>query len=253
MIHFNQTHGSHESALNFSLTKVRALRRGRRSPDGIHGHHHHDHHRADHVDHLAESHLHPEDGFGPNGVRPPTCGGLGSGYVCCRCQWQLDSLAPDKVQVWARDQPGHPPSKPPSWLWGADRRAKGKKVVDESAEIAKGGLSGESGHRSECFRWGMKEVRWTSWEAAARELLIELRGESGTHIGRTLVTTVTLATVMEKMEAKWKKNWGLSILWEELSLVIRRPEDCEQPTNQHKGQLTCWSAEGGGHCWCRFR
>ena len=47
--------------------------------------------------------------------------------------WQLDSLAPDKVQVWARDQPGHPPSKPPSWLWGADWRTRGK-------EIAKGGF-----------------------------------------------------------------------------------------------------------------
>ena len=31
------------------------MKRGRRSPDGIHGHHHHDHHRADHVDHLEES------------------------------------------------------------------------------------------------------------------------------------------------------------------------------------------------------
>ena len=57
----------------------RRLSRRKRSPDGQHHHHHHD----GNIDltHLDQEH-HTE--FGPNGPRPPFCGGPGSGYVCCR-------------------------------------------------------------------------------------------------------------------------------------------------------------------------
>ena len=53
-------------------SRVKFVERRRRSPDGVG---HHDHHRGDqgHPHHgLAEP-------FGPNGVRPPTCGGPSSG------------------------------------------------------------------------------------------------------------------------------------------------------------------------------
>ena len=53
--------------------KVKFVERRKRSPDGDH-HGHHGHHGAHHG-------FQP---FGPNGVRPPTCGGPASGYVCCR-------------------------------------------------------------------------------------------------------------------------------------------------------------------------
>merc|ERR1719513_498715 len=68
--------------------------RKKRSPDGIgnhghHGHHdpnahlgHHDptaHHGA-HSQHIPDTRSGP---FGPNGFRPPTCGGPSSGFVCC--------------------------------------------------------------------------------------------------------------------------------------------------------------------------
>jgi len=68
--------------------------RKKRSPDGIgnhghHGHHdpnaHHGHHdpNAHHVTHgqpIPDTRSGP---FGPNGFRPPTCGGPSSGFVCC--------------------------------------------------------------------------------------------------------------------------------------------------------------------------
>merc|ERR1719350_323187 len=53
--------------------KVKFVERRKRSPDGDH-HGHHGHHGAHHG----------SQPFGPNGVRPPTCGGPASGYVCCR-------------------------------------------------------------------------------------------------------------------------------------------------------------------------
>ena len=54
---------------------VKFVERRKRSPDGDH-HGHHGHHGGHHG---AQS-----QPFGPNGVRPPTCGGPASGYVCCR-------------------------------------------------------------------------------------------------------------------------------------------------------------------------
>merc|ERR1712226_864765 len=54
---------------------VKFVERRKRSPDGDH-HGAHGHHGAHHG---VQS-----QPFGPNGVRPPTCGGPASGYVCCR-------------------------------------------------------------------------------------------------------------------------------------------------------------------------
>ena len=54
---------------------VKFVDRRKRSPDGDH-HGHHGHHGGHHG---VQS-----QPFGPNGVRPPTCGGPASGYVCCR-------------------------------------------------------------------------------------------------------------------------------------------------------------------------
>ena len=57
--------------------KVKFVERRKRSPDGDHhGAHGHGHHGAHHG---VQS-----QPFGPTGVRPPTCGGPASGYVCCR-------------------------------------------------------------------------------------------------------------------------------------------------------------------------
>ena len=65
-----------------------AEKRRKRSPDGVGVHeHHHAHHT--HQDNQFVRHEipiervgHPEP-FGPGGFRPPSCGGPGSGYVCC--------------------------------------------------------------------------------------------------------------------------------------------------------------------------
>ena len=69
-------------ALVSEILKLQSLGRQKRSPDGAHHHHHHDHHHGHH----GNIDLTNEDGseFGPNGPRPPFCGGPGSGYVCCR-------------------------------------------------------------------------------------------------------------------------------------------------------------------------
>ena len=61
-----------------------AENRKKRSPDGT-GHHHSD--ESEFVRHVLPSEAqkrvgHP-DPFGPSGFRPPSCGGQGSGYVCC--------------------------------------------------------------------------------------------------------------------------------------------------------------------------
>jgi len=56
--------------------------RKKRSPDGVHhhGHHNQQHHHGAHASHQHQQQASP---FGPNGFRPPTCGGPNSGYVCC--------------------------------------------------------------------------------------------------------------------------------------------------------------------------
>ena len=59
--------------------------RKKRSPDGTGHHEHHD--ESVYVRHVLPSEAqervgHP-DPFGPSGFRPPSCGGAGSGYVCC--------------------------------------------------------------------------------------------------------------------------------------------------------------------------
>jgi len=60
--------------------KVKFVERRKRSPDGIGHHGHHGHHQAGNGAAFAAA---LPQAFGPNGVRPPTCGGPGSGYVCC--------------------------------------------------------------------------------------------------------------------------------------------------------------------------
>ena len=59
-----------------------AENRKKRSPDGTHNHD-----ESAYVRHVLPSEAqervgHP-DPFGPSGFRPPSCGGSGSGYVCC--------------------------------------------------------------------------------------------------------------------------------------------------------------------------
>jgi len=81
-----------------SSSSFRFADRKRRSPDGIgnHGHHgHHGHHGQHDPNAQHDQHHHPNTNvgqqipdtragpFGPNGFRPPTCGGPGSGFVCC--------------------------------------------------------------------------------------------------------------------------------------------------------------------------
>lgn len=68
-------------ALALEILKLQTRGRKKRSPDGV-GHHHGHHgnidltHHQGHNDHGSQ--------FGPLGPRPPTCGGPGSGYVCCK-------------------------------------------------------------------------------------------------------------------------------------------------------------------------
>ena len=61
--------------------------RRKRSPDGIEDHHTvhvHSHHADQFVRHeLPTERVGHSEPFGPGGFRPPTCGGIGSGYVCC--------------------------------------------------------------------------------------------------------------------------------------------------------------------------
>ena len=74
--------------------------RKKRSPDGV-GHHVHGHHDVQSDDQVFVRHVlpsqltervgHPEP-FGPAGFRPPTCGGPGSGYVCCSVPGTSSSL-----------------------------------------------------------------------------------------------------------------------------------------------------------------
>ena len=79
-------------------------RRRKRSPDGTgsdaehqHSVHLHSHHEDQFVRHEVPSERsgHP-DPFGPGGFRPPTCGGIGSGYVCCSSPAsQVSQVRPD--------------------------------------------------------------------------------------------------------------------------------------------------------------
>ena len=66
-------------ALVSEILKLQSLGRKKRSPDGDHHHHHHGH--DGNID-LTTNGEHSE--FGPQGPRPPFCGGPGSGYICCR-------------------------------------------------------------------------------------------------------------------------------------------------------------------------
>ena len=67
-------------ALELLLLQSMGKRRRRRSPDGDH-HHHHGHGHHGNIDLTHTSH---ETQFGPQGPRPPFCGGPGSGLVCCK-------------------------------------------------------------------------------------------------------------------------------------------------------------------------
>ena len=67
-------------ALVTEILKLQAMgKRKKRSPDGDHHHHHHGHHGN--IDLTTGHH---ETQFGPQGPRPPFCGGPGSGLVCCK-------------------------------------------------------------------------------------------------------------------------------------------------------------------------
>merc|ERR1719250_590673 len=85
---------ANEESIVKSGSSFKFSERKKRSPDGIgnhghHGHHdpnahlgHHDptaHHGA-HSQHIPDTRSGP---FGPNGFRPPKCGGPSSGFVCC--------------------------------------------------------------------------------------------------------------------------------------------------------------------------
>ena len=69
-------------ALVTEILKLQSMgKRRKRSPEGDHHHHHHPGHDGN-ID-LTQGGGH-ESEFGPQGPRPPFCGGPGSGYICCR-------------------------------------------------------------------------------------------------------------------------------------------------------------------------